>query len=96
MLFQSLAIAPQSTPRDEQMARSRRKTPIGSITTAKSEAAWKAKAARKLRAAARGLLAKQSDGEALSGKRCEVANPWDGPKDGKSWFGNAYPKNMRK
>lgn len=78
------------------MSRSRRKTPIGGITTAKSEALWKAKAARKLRVATRVLLAKHPEGETLSGKRWEVANPWDGPKDGKSWFGGAHPKDMRK
>lgn len=78
------------------MSRSRRKTPIGGITTAKSEAEWKAKAARRLRAAARQILASRPEDDKLSGKRWEVVNPWDGPKDGKRWFGNAYPKDMRK
>lgn len=78
------------------MSRSHRKTPITGITGAKSEAEWKAKAARKLRVATRGLLATQPEAETLSGKRWEVVNPWDGPKDGKSWFGKRYPKSMRK
>lgn len=78
------------------MSRSYRKTPIGGITTTQSEAEWKAKAARKLRAATRVSLAKQPEGEALCGKRWEVLNPWDGPKDGKHWFGSSYPKSMRK
>jgi hypothetical protein len=78
------------------MSRSLRKVPISGITTAKSEADWKAKAARKLRVATRLSLSQQAKGEALSGKRWEVSNRWDGPKDGKSWFGKAYPKDMRK
>lgn len=78
------------------MSRSRRKTPIGGITTAKSEAKWKAKAARKLRAAARRILANRPDDDQLSGKRWEVVNPWDGPKDGKHWFDRSVSTWMRK
>ena len=79
------------------MSRSRRKTPISGITTAESEAEWKAKAARRARHAARQTLTETLDGDALPAKRWAVVNPWDGPKDSKSWFRKAdYPRGMRK
>lgn len=78
------------------MSRSRRKTPICGITTADSEALWKAKAARRLRAAIRVSLKEQPEGEAFPGKRWDVVDPWDGPKDGKRWLRSKHAKLMRK
>jgi hypothetical protein len=79
------------------MSRSHRKTSISGITTAESEAEWKAKAARRARHAARQKLGQTFDGDALPAKRWAVVNPWDGPKDGKSWFRKAdHPRDMRK
>jgi hypothetical protein len=79
------------------MSRSRRKTSISGITTAESEAEWKAKAARRSRHAARQALTTTLNGDLLPTKRWAVVNPWDGPKDGKSWFRKAdYPGDMRK
>lgn len=78
------------------MSRSRRKTPIFGHTTAQSDAEWKAKAARRLRHRARQIIAATLDAAQLAGKRWEVVNPWDAPKDGKHWWGKAKPKDMRK
>ena len=78
------------------MSRSRRKTPICGITTAKSEALWKAKAARRLRVATRASLKGKPEGEMLSGKRWDVVDPWDGPKDGKRWAHSRHWKLLRK
>ena len=78
------------------MSRSRRKTPITGITTAESDGAWKAKAARKLRHKVRQTLNTTLDSDAFAGKRWDVVNPWDAPKDGKAWLRQADPKLMRK
>tara|TARA_R110000782_G_scaffold78293_5_gene156113 strand:- start:105304 stop:105540 length:237 start_codon:yes stop_codon:yes gene_type:complete len=78
------------------MSRSRRKTPIFGITTAVSEAEWKAKAARKLRHKVKQALTSELDGDSFAGKRWEVVDPWDGPKDGKKWWGQPSSRDMRK
>ena len=78
------------------MSRSRRKTPIFGVTTAASDAAWKAKAARKLRHRVRQVLEATLDGDRFSGKRWEVVNPWDAPKDGKHWYAKADARWLRK
>ena len=78
------------------MSRSRRKTPIVGITTAKSDGAWKAQAARQLRHRVRQTLDATLDGDAFAGKRWDVVDPWDALKDGKKWFRDADPKLMRK
>ena len=78
------------------MSRSRRRTPICGITTAESDHAWKAAAARKLRRHVRQLLKHTHDGDQFSGKRWDLVNPWSSDKDGKHWFGNRHPKLMRK
>ena len=78
------------------MSRSRRKTPIFGNTTAKSDAQWKAKAARKLRHRVKQHLETTLDGDGFAGKRWDVENPWCAPKDGKHYWGKAKPKDMRK
>jgi hypothetical protein len=78
------------------MARSRRKSPAGGITAARSDKAFKSLAARKLRAAERVALAAGAD---IPHRRA-VDSPWNWPKDGKRWFGrdwaNDAPKIIRK
>jgi hypothetical protein len=78
------------------MSRSRRKTPISGITTAKSDGAWKAKAARILRHRVKQRLDAMLDPYPFAGKRWDAVNPWNAPKDGKSWFKNFSPRLMRK
>jgi len=77
------------------MSRSRRKTPITGITTAESDGAWKAKAARKLRHRVKQVLTSKLDGDAFAGKRWDLVNPWNAPKDGKWWHRNPDPRWMR-
>lgn len=78
------------------MSRSRRKTPIAGITTAKSDHAWKKKAARALCRQVRQHLQTELDGDRFAGKRWDVVNPWYAPKDGKAWFGVEDEKLRRK
>lgn len=78
------------------MSRSRRKTPICGITTADSDGEWKAMVARRLRHRVKQELNATLDGDRFAGKRWDIVNPWDAPKDGKSWFGNRWPNLMRK
>jgi hypothetical protein len=78
------------------MSRSRRKTPISGITTAASDGAWKATAARRLRHRVRQHLETTLEGDSFAGKRWDVVNPWDAPKDGKHWFGSNYLHRLRK
>jgi hypothetical protein len=78
------------------MSRSRRKTPITGHTTARSDAAWKAKAARVLRHTAKQALETSPDDTTFSGKRWEAINLWSAPKDGKYWFGKGDPRLLRK
>jgi hypothetical protein len=73
------------------MSRSRRKTPISGITTAQSDGEWKAGAARKLRHRIKQELNSTLDGDRFAGKRWDLVNPWDAPKDGKSWLATATP-----
>ena len=78
------------------MSRSRRKTPIFGNTTAKSDAEWKKKAARKLRKRQNQHLETTLDSDGFAGKRWDVENPWSAPKDGKHYWSKATPKDMRK
>jgi hypothetical protein len=78
------------------MSRSRRKTPICGITTASSDARWKAMAARALRRQVRQDLNVTLDGDRFAGKRWDMVDPWTSEKDGKSWFGAHHPELMRK
>jgi len=78
------------------MSRSHRKTPIAGITTAKSDGAWKAKAARRLRHKVKQELETTLDAHSFAGKRWDAVDPWDAPKDGKQWLGSCDPRLMRK
>jgi hypothetical protein len=78
------------------MSRSRRKTPIVGHTTAKSDAEWKAKSARKLRHKVKQHLESTLDGDGFAGRRWDAVNPWDAPKDGKHYWRGAGAKDMRK
>jgi len=78
------------------MSRSRKKTPICGITTACSDAAWKAKAARILRHRVKQALAIDLTSDEFAGKRWDAVNPWAAPKDGKRWFGDGHPTYWRK
>jgi hypothetical protein len=74
------------------MSRSIRKTPIIGMTTEPSDGAWKAKAARKVRVAARSALVR---GEDVPDRRA-VENPYVAPKDGKQWVGDCDKRWLRK
>lgn len=78
------------------MSRSRRKTPIVGMTTARSDHRWKKAAARKLTRAIRQSLATTLDGDTFAGKRWDLVNPWSSEKDGKQWLGFGRPEGMRK
>ena len=78
------------------MSRSRHKTPISGITTAKSDHPWKKMAARKLRHRVKQELNAALDGDRFAGKRWDLVNPWSSEKDGKHWMGDADPGWMRK
>lgn len=79
------------------MARSRRRTPIISMTTTASEKQDKRHANRNCRSALRRALKcdTEPDAAVLPVLR-DVSNPWDMAKDGRSWFGHHFPKLMRK
>jgi hypothetical protein len=78
------------------MSRSRKKTPIGGITTARSEKHEKRLANRKARRHVRLALAADSDRDVLPHLR-EISDVWTIAKDGKHYFGpHRYPKEMRK
>ena len=89
------------------MSRSRRKNPIGGIASGPSEKAFKRETHQNFRAKQKELLKKVLDDEEvevkLPRKQRDVVNPWNGPKDGKSYFGylkkkdpKLYKKMMRK
>ncbi|MCA1749368.1 MAG: hypothetical protein ABR601_00325 [Parasphingopyxis sp.] len=78
------------------MSRSRRKTPLVGFTTAKSDHAWKKKAARRLRRRVKQHLATTLDGDRCAGKRWDLVDPWSAPKDGKFWLGRASNTLRRK
>lgn len=78
------------------MSRSYRKTPKAGITTAKSDHAWKKKAARRLRRRVKQDLQNSSDGDRFADKRWDVVDPWGAPKDGKFWFGDDDDRLRRK
>jgi hypothetical protein len=78
------------------MSRSRRKTPIFGHTTAESDHQWKKKAARTLRHRVKQHLNVTLSGDHFAGKRWDLVNPWDAPKDGKHWWKSNDPRSMRK
>jgi hypothetical protein len=78
------------------MARSRKKTPIGGITTASSDVRWKAMAARALRHRVKIELEQELRTDDFPGHPWDAVDPWTSEKDGKAWFGNRCPKELRK
>lgn len=80
----------------ESMARSRRKTPISGITTARSEKSDKKLWHSRMRARLRTHIMSGGDADLTPLVR-EVSNVWSFAKDGKSRFDpNKHPKLMRK
>lgn len=79
------------------MARSRRRTPIISMTASDSEKQDKRRANRNCCSALRRVLKRNGDPDAavLPVLR-DVSDPWAMAKDGRSWFGQHFPKLMRK
>ncbi len=75
------------------MARSRKKTPIGGNAIARSEKYDKQKANRKLRRSVREAVA--AEAEVLPLLR-QVSDTWTFNKDGKQWFGDRHPAELRK
>ena len=67
------------------MSKSRQKTPIAGVTTARSEKQWKRMVNRKFRHRVKQHLAKRS--QVFPEKLNEVVNIWDGPKDGRCRWG---------
>lgn len=78
------------------MSRSRRKTKIFGHTSATSDHQWKKQAARILRHQVKQHLCTTFDGDWFVGKRWDVVNPWDAPKDGKHYRAKANANDMRK
>jgi hypothetical protein len=78
------------------MSRSRKKTPIGGITSATSEKAEKLANHRRERRRIRQRLATEPEADVLPHTR-ELSNPWAMAKDGKYYFAPwKYPREMRK
>ena len=78
------------------MARSRKKTPVCGITTARSEKHDKRLANRKVRRAVNQELAVSAAPDLLAHQR-ELTDPWTMAKDGKTWFdARRFPEELRK
>ena len=75
------------------MARSKRKTPIFGLTTARSEKQDKRRWNRTFRRIAR---LKTQTGAEVPVKIEAVTDVWDGNKDGKRYFRNYSTKDLRK
>ena len=78
------------------MSRSHRKTPICGITSASSDARWKAMASRKLRHRVKQELTATLDTTKYAGKRWDLVNPWSSEKDGKQYWHNTDARVFRK
>jgi hypothetical protein len=74
------------------MSRSRRRSKVFGITTAKSEKQYKATEHRRERRAVR--IALREDRKLPEPK--EFGNPWNGPRDGKWYWPHATDRDMRK
>ena len=77
------------------MARSRKKTPIGGITTAESEKADKLSAHRRERRKVRATLATDPQVDVLPHRR-EVSDVWTFAKDGKYYQTRVQARDLRK
>ena len=80
------------------MSRSKRKTPVCGITTARSEKRDKQASHRKLRRhVAQALPLVDPEEATLPDKDRDLTNPWSMAKDGKQRFdADRFPKGMRK
>jgi len=79
-----------------KMSRSKRRTPISGIATARSEKQDKRLYNRRYRRACKQILHANPESEVLPHLR-EYSDPWAMDKDGKIWFDpEKYPKEMRK
>lgn len=81
------------------MSRSRRKTKIFSSTCAESEKWYKQVAHRRLRRRVADAIRESirtGDEPETFPIEDEISDPWDGPKDGKGYWGEAPEKFMRK
>ncbi len=77
------------------MSRSKKKTPVSGITTAKSEKRDKQASHRKIRRRVRQLPVES--GDVVLPLERQLSNPWTMSKDGKACFDPAkYPEKMRK
>ena len=76
------------------MSRSRKKAPIGGITTAESEAWGKRRWHKRMRSMFRQRIHHEEDPMPVLAN--EAGNVWELEKDGKRWWGAAWPKGMRK
>ena len=76
------------------MSRSRRKTPIFGNTTSRSEKEYKRQENRRRRRKDNILLDQAEEDGYTSDK--EFGNRWGGPKDGRQYWEDARPKDMRK
>lgn len=78
------------------MSRSRKRTPIAGITTAKSEKDDKRLANRRIRSRVKVALASRPEDDLLPTRR-ELSNPWTMAKDGKIWLDpDLYADELRK
>lgn len=80
------------------MARSRKKTPVKGHTTAESEKDFKRHEHGVRRTREREVLAKlgtEVDPVDFPDEK-EIGDPWDGPKDGKSYLDNPTRKDLAK
>lgn len=66
------------------------------MTSANSDARWKAASARALRHRVKQQLTNELHTDDFPGKRWDLVNPWSSDKDGKGWFDDRDPKLMRK
>lgn len=67
------------------MSRSRKKTPVTGTTTARTEKWYKRMWHRRWRQAVKRAVQR---GDELMPHRYQFSDPWDGPKDGKTWWGS--------
>jgi hypothetical protein len=80
---------------EDRMARSKRRTPIFGMTTQESEKNDKRRANRRLRRRVREVVSGAVAPETLPALR-EVSNPWSMAKDGRSYWKDAGPADLRK
>jgi hypothetical protein len=76
------------------VSRSRKKTPVHGITTARSDKPYKVDEHRRERSAARRIVKQTADGDDPRLHKV-YGDPWGAPKDGKTWAVHR-PKSLRK